>query len=749
MVFKGTGHDGGGHNGDLALGGLTGNGTVTLIGRNEGLMSNTTFTAAGGLPYNVVVQTTSGVAINGMFGSSTDTLGGGNLTVAGGGATTLGGQTINTGGGNISVVSSGALTLSGPTLNAGTGNISLSSTSTLTLNGTLNLTGNQVNAFGNYVYVNGALNVNAVSSPVTITGTNSGSAGIVFASPGQTITTTGNVTFVGTSSAGSYIDGISLAGTFNASSGTLTFNGTASSGGAYGIEDGVSGSWGNGSNYTYGNVVFSGAGGTTRNSDLNLGTLTGNGNVTLIGRFKGLNTNINFTESGGLPYNVNIQTTNGASINGMLGSGTDTTGGGSYTINSAGSVTFGGRTINTGAGTISLTSASGYSVTANSSLLGGSLVFGDTKGIAISSGMTLTLNATGSIPNAISGSGSLAISGGAITLTGSNTYGGSTTISAGTLQVGGGATGTLGSGSVSDNATLAFGRSDSGLAVSNAISGNGTVAQVGPGLTKLSSSNGYSGGTLVSAGTLQIGNLNALGSGGLNLSSGILDLNTFGISLPSLAGGGIVTDNSSGPGTTTLTLSPTNNISFNGSLQNGPAKTLALSMTGAGMLTLSGSNAYTGPTSVNGGTLAVNGSLAAGTTVNVATAGTLMGSGTLSGNATLTGNGVINLASAGIIGGTLTATGGNWNGQGSVTGAANSTSGLFTIGSGATLTAVGGLNISGGSLAGVGTIGGSVVYGSTAFSQFGGGITGAAQPSPSIPARWPSAARAVARARPA
>ena len=62
----------------------------------------------------------------------------------------------------------------------------------------------------------------------------------------------------------------------------------------------------------------------------------------------------------------------------------------------------------------------------------------------------------------ISGTGTLTkIGAGTTTLTGANTYSGTTTISAGTLQIGnGGTTGTLGSGNVVNNAALRINRSD-------------------------------------------------------------------------------------------------------------------------------------------------------------------------------------------------------------------------------------------------------------------------------------------------
>ena len=75
--------------------------------------------------------------------------------------------------------------------------------------------------------------------------------------------------------------------------------------------------------------------------------------------------------------------------------------------------------------------------------------------------------------------------GGALTLNGANSYSGVTTISSGALQIGsGGMSGSLGSGNVTDNAALKFDRSDS-VAVSNVISGTGSLAQIGSGTVAL------------------------------------------------------------------------------------------------------------------------------------------------------------------------------------------------------------------------------------------------------------------------
>ena len=96
--------------------------------------------------------------------------------------------------------------------------------------------------------------------------------------------------------------------------------------------------------------------------------------------------------------------------------------------------------------------------------------------------------------------GSLLVNGN-VTLLGASSYSGRTTITAGTLQVdNGGSTATLGSGAiVNDGTALAFSRSDSALTVSQNISGTGQLWQIGTGVTTLSGSDSYTGGTNVTA----------------------------------------------------------------------------------------------------------------------------------------------------------------------------------------------------------------------------------------------------------
>ena len=78
-------------------------------------------------------------------------------------------------------------------------------------------------------------------------------------------------------------------------------------------------------------------------------------------------------------------------------------------------------------------------------------------------------------------------------LTGTNTYSGGTTITAGTLQLGnGGVTGSI-VGNVVDNGVLEFNRTDAGLNLAGNISGAGSVIQAGTGTVTFRGTNTYGG----------------------------------------------------------------------------------------------------------------------------------------------------------------------------------------------------------------------------------------------------------------
>ena len=160
-----------------------------------------------------------------------------------------------------------------------------------------------------------------------------------------------------------------------------------------------------------------------------------------------------------------------------------------------------------------------------------------------------------------------------ISLTNTNTYSGDTTISNGRLQVGnGGATGTMGSGNIFNNSILIINRNNTFTLPGN-VSGTGSLTQAGTGTTILEATNNYTGGTTISAGTLQVGSGGATGT----ISGNIL--NNAGLVF-----------NSSGSFTYSNIISGTGTLTKNGT----------------GTLTLNGANTYTGQTIINNGTVNAN-----------------------------------------------------------------------------------------------------------------------------------------------
>lgn len=217
-----------------------------------------------------------------------------------------------------------------------------------------------------------------------------------------------------------------------------------------------------------------------------------------------------------------------------------------------------------------------------------------------------TLANTTTITGVISGESGLQKDGsGSLILTGANSYIGGTTIAAGTLQIGNGGAGGSLLGNISNNGALVFNRSGS-LTFDGLVSGTGTLTQAGPGTLVLTGNHSYSGGTSISAGTLQLGAGGTSGSVAGNISNnGALVFNRG----DSLSYAGII----SGTGT--------------------------LNKQGAGALTLSGANTYTGATTVSAGRLLVTGSLAG--LVQVNSGATLGGTGNIGGAVTVANGGTL------------------------------------------------------------------------------------------------------------
>ncbi|MBW5308392.1 autotransporter outer membrane beta-barrel domain-containing protein [Salmonella enterica subsp. enterica serovar Kentucky] len=178
----------------------------------------------------------------------------------------------------------------------------------------------------------------------------------------------------------------------------------------------------------------------------------------------------------------------------------------------------------TGAGTLILNAENTY--TGSTTISEGTLIATNVEALGtgnVTDNATLEMNTGGDFDNAISGSGQVVKSGDeTLTLSGANSYTGGTTISGGTLVASN--VEALGTGDVTDNATLAL---NAGGDFTNNIGGTGRVEKSGDGTLTLSGSNTYTGGTLISDGTLVASNVEALGSGDIdNYAS--LQLNASG-----------------------------------------------------------------------------------------------------------------------------------------------------------------------------------------------------------------------------
>lgn len=233
----------------------------------------------------------------------------------------------------------------------------------------------------------------------------------------------------------------------------------------------------------------------------------------------------------------------------------------------------------------------------------------------------------------------------------------------------------------------------SGQIVDDAPGTPGDVVKQGVGTLVLSAANTYTGGTVVSAGTLAISGAGTLGasSGATTVAGGILDL-----------GGATQVQN----GGVTLTSGTIQNGVAQSSgvfaLQSGAVSAVlagsgSLDKTTNGTVTLSAANTYTGATSIAaGGALLLSGSGAIASSSGVTANGTFDIASTTSGASikTLAGSGVVTLGSKdlSITNGSTTFAGGIGGGGGvNVTGgaqtlsAANSYTGATSVSSGAIL----------------------------------------------------------------
>ena len=158
--------------------------------------------------------------------------------------------------------------------------------------------------------------------------------------------------------------------------------------------------------------------------------------------------------------------------------------------------------------------------------------------------------------------------------------------------------------------------------LSGKISGSGSLEKLNDGIFRLSNTgNNFSGGLTITSGKLQLGASGVIpdgaGVGDVTVND-TLDMNSYSETINGLNGTtGLITTGVAG----SVTLTVGNNdatSSFGGIIQNGSG-TVALTKTGAGTLTLSGTNTFTGAMSVNTGILQAGNTAALGAAANATT----------------------------------------------------------------------------------------------------------------------------------
>jgi fibronectin-binding autotransporter adhesin len=668
-----------GTTGSLGSGAVTNNATL-VVNRSNAYTLGNTISGTGALVHN---------------GSGVTTLTAAN-TFSGGTVVNAGTLALLTS--NVNVLTGTVTVNAGATLQAGGNNV-LGDTAVLTLNGGTYALGSN----GEYI---GAITMNGNASVTGSTGIGGGQFILTAGQPGDStmklLTATGSNNLIGVNigissqwggvggnsnlkfnvvntSDSLTVSGViadkSFDGGGNATSGaltksgqgTLTLAGDNTYSGGITIEAGV---------------VQVGNGGTTGNITGNSAAIANRGTI-IINRANGFGLGNAISGTGSL-----VQIGSGTTF--LSGSNSFTGG----TVINAGTLlaTANNRLADTGAVTVDggAYDLGGFSETVGAVTLAGGAINNGTL-----TGSSYAVQ-SGSIAATLAGAGGLTKSGpGTVTLTGSNSYSGITTISGGTLQVGtGGTTGSLGPGNVTNNAALVFNRSGS-LTVGATISGTGGVTNAGSGTLTLTGSNTYSGGTVVSAGRLVgttaslqgpiannatveftqtvsgtysgaltgsgalaktgTGTLVLVGSnastGSITISSGTLQVGSGGAS--GSLGSGAVTNNG------TLAFNRTGSVAVSGAISGSGG----LVQQGPGTLVLTGSSTYAGPTIISAGTLrSIGEGLLPSGTVTIGPAGTLV----LGGNqslASISGSGSIDLGN-----GTLTT--GSWSGTfaGSMTG---------------------------------------------------------------------------------
>ncbi len=532
--------------GDVTVGFAGGVGSLTL-----GVDNHTAgaFSTAGSATFSGVIADTGASAIGALtkLGTGTQIFSGANtytgattvsagtlaITDAAGLGTTAAGTTVASGATldlRGVVVGAEALTLNGGTLATSTGTSSLSGAVTLGAASTLSVAGTQLTLSGIISGVNFGLTKSGAGLAV-LTGVNTFTGNLAVDAGTLRIGGAGRL------AAGTYVGAITVASgaTFDFASSANQIFGTVTSGNVN-----------NSASNTLrgaGKHVFGGTGAITLRGDFSAsGTIEVAQAVTMTG---GTNsTNAGLGQASGIDIKDGGTITLTGQPNSFIGSsaapsltiragGKLTTDGSSGQTFHLGLITLAGGELATGTGavttiwglfnldkTVTVTEDSTLSAQFTAMYQSGGTVFN------VAAGKTLTVSGTLNLPSNGGETGlvlnSAAGNTGTMVLTGTNTYAGTTTITRGTLRIGG--AGSLGSGTyantVTNNGALEIATS-ANQTFSNVISGSGSVTKSGAGTTTLTATNTYAGTTTVSAGVLQVGNGGTTGALSASSSAGI------------------------------------------------------------------------------------------------------------------------------------------------------------------------------------------------------------------------------------
>ncbi len=592
----------------------TGGGAFTLAGTGGITTSNdpVTITHASGLvtlngPISAGIGTVNVTGL-GITTSSTGTIGGGSITLAGGaGNVTLGGAVTGTGlftASGVNFSNSTGVTSVGATINM-TGTVSLNAAFDGG-SGAVHITGTAITTTS--TFAGGAITLTATSGNVTLGGAVVGTG--LFTASGVNFSTSTNLTSVGASI--TMTGPVSLGGPFNAGSGAVSIAGTGiaatstlaggaitltTTSGNITLDGAVTGTGlftATGTNFTT-SAGFSSVGATlTMTGAVSLGgAFTGGSGVVKI---RGTSITAASTLGGGA---ITLQATSGnVTLNGAVtGTGLFTASGVNFstatgftsvgaTINMTGTVTLNGP-FTGGSGAVSIT---GTTVHAVNTLGGGAITLTATSGdIMLDGAVTGTGLFTASGINFATATNLTSV-GATINMTGTVSLGGPLDAGSGAINITGtsiAATSTINGGAITLTATAG------NITLNGAVTGTGPFKASGANFSSAADITS-TGGTLTMTGSVVLGGAFNGGSGALAIS-GTTFSNAGLVSGSSIriAQTGLVTLNAG------LTATGTIQIDAPGIAQNaGIINSAALVLKGTGTFLLSGNNTV--------GTLAAN-----------------------------------------------------------------------------------------------------------------------------------------------